>query len=78
MPKRPFLFKYFAAGGPLCLNAAIIEGDRFHRYDRTEMKRKLAEAPPPPASNAMAVRATESRLSARTSVKSSKTHAVRH
>ncbi|MDP3655089.1 MAG: phosphoribulokinase [Rhodoferax sp.] len=26
------------------VNAAIIEGDSFHRYDRLEMKRKLAEA----------------------------------
>src|ERR1700716_891882 len=26
------------------VNAALIEGDSFHRYDRTEMKAKMAEA----------------------------------
>jgi phosphoribulokinase len=26
------------------INAAIVEGDSFHRYDRTEMKAKMAEA----------------------------------
>ncbi|HAL37089.1 MAG TPA: phosphoribulokinase, partial [Polaromonas sp.] len=26
------------------VNAATIEGDSFHRYDRAEMKRKAAEA----------------------------------
>ncbi|MGH3889728.1 MAG: phosphoribulokinase, partial [Pseudonocardiaceae bacterium] len=26
------------------VNAALIEGDSFHRYDRTEMKAKVAEA----------------------------------